>query len=118
MHADNASVNGTSGGEPRERGGMTEGDVSERPERAERSVWEMAVLDGGPAHGTRMRVADRPGVLQVTYPCAVVESPDGSPGESSGEGVRVQALFVYRRDVRGRAGQDRPVRYGFDAASP
>ncbi|CAM5420677.1 hypothetical protein SCALM49S_08429 [Streptomyces californicus] len=28
--------------------------------------WELAVLDGGPAHGLRTRVADRPHVLQVT----------------------------------------------------
>ncbi|WP_406149735.1 hypothetical protein [Streptomyces sp. NBC_01012] len=70
------------------------------------TVWEVAVLDGGPADGLRMRVADRPGVVQVTCPCEV----DGpSPG------VRVDALYVYRRrpGVRGE-----PLRYGFDAASP
>ncbi|MFE4454646.1 hypothetical protein [Streptomyces sp. NPDC056796] len=70
------------------------------------TVWEVAVLDGGPADGLRMRVADRPGVVQVTCPCEVEEPPAR---------VRVEALYVYRRDpqVRGE-----PLRYGFDAASP
>lgn len=67
--------------------------------------WESAELVGGPAHGLRIRVAGRPGVLQVTYPCAV---------ELQVENVSVQALFIYRR----RSGGVQPVRYGFDAASP
>lgn len=67
---------------------------------------EDAVLDGGPAHGLRMRVADRPGVIQVTYPCAV----DGPTG-----GAQVEALYVYRRDSRVIR---EPLRYGFDVASP
>ncbi|MFE3187284.1 hypothetical protein ACFXKR_41635 [Streptomyces violascens] len=71
--------------------------------------WESAELDGGPAHGLRMRIAGRPAVLQVTYPCVV---------ESQAEGVSVQALFIYRRHPRRRASGDQPVRYGFDAASP
>ncbi|MBD0742435.1 hypothetical protein [Streptomyces sp. CBMA152] len=68
--------------------------------------WEYAVLDGGPANGLRMRVADRPGVIQVTYPCAV----DGPAG-----GAQVEALYVYRRDSRVHR---EPLRYGFDVASP
>ncbi|MCX4553976.1 hypothetical protein OG204_31240 [Streptomyces sp. NBC_01387] len=68
--------------------------------------WEAAVLVGGPANGLQLRVADRPWVVQVTYPCEH-DSPAG--------GARVQALYVYRRDPRA-AGQ--PVRYGFDVASP
>lgn len=67
------------------------------------------MLDGGPAHGLRLRVAGRPAIVQVTYPCAV---------EQSAENVKVQALFIYRRDTRRRAGGVQPVRYGFDAASP
>lgn len=69
-------------------------------------AWETAVLDGGPADGLRLRVAGRPGLLQVTYPC-VVEDPR--------ENVLVQALHLYRRTPR-TAGS--PLRYGFDAASP
>ncbi|MEV7864723.1 hypothetical protein AB0P17_01145 [Streptomyces sp. NPDC088124] len=68
--------------------------------------WEIAVLDGGPANGVRMRVADRPSVVQVTYPCEL----DGPSG-----GAQVDALFVYRRDPRV---QGEPLRYGFDLASP
>ncbi|MFB7914704.1 hypothetical protein [Streptomyces sp. NPDC056061] len=68
--------------------------------------WENAVLDGGPADGLRMRVTDRPGVLQVTYPCQV---------ETSSGGIQVEALYVYRRDPRVRS---EPLRYGFDGASP
>ncbi|GGU47968.1 hypothetical protein [Streptomyces violascens] len=71
--------------------------------------WESVELDGGPGHGLRVRVAGRPGVLQVTYPCAV---------EPQAENVSVHALFIYRRDTRRRTGGDQPVRYGFDAASP
>ncbi|MFE9250532.1 hypothetical protein [Streptomyces sp. NPDC007088] len=70
--------------------------------------WEAAVLDGGPADGLRMRVADRPGVVQVTLPCPV----DEEPGEA---GLRVEALYVYRRDPRVR---EEPLRYGFDGATP
>lgn len=93
--------------------------------------WELVELDGGPAHGLRMRVLGQARVLQVTYPCAVEPS--------QGELASVQAVFVYRRDVRrglrgdaggGGAGGDagggaagdvhagQPVRYGFDPASP
>ncbi|MBM7442238.1 hypothetical protein [Streptomyces sp. HB132] len=70
------------------------------------TVWEVAVLAGGPADGLRMRVADRPGVVQVTSPCEL----DGPP-----PGVRVDALYVYRREPQPRGGL---LRYGFDAASP
>ncbi|MFJ5103822.1 hypothetical protein [Streptomyces sp. NPDC088554] len=68
--------------------------------------WEAAVLDGGPADGVRMRVADRPSVVQVTYPCEL----DGPAG-----GAQVDALFVYRRDPRVKV---EPLRYGLDLASP
>ncbi|OON77279.1 hypothetical protein [Streptomyces tsukubensis] len=68
--------------------------------------WEAAVLDGGPADGVRMRVADRPGVVQVTYPCQV---------EPRVEAMQVEALYVYRRDPRVRG---EPLRYGFDGATP
>ncbi|MFJ6212113.1 hypothetical protein ACIQGZ_02050 [Streptomyces sp. NPDC092296] len=81
--------------------------------------WETAVLDGGPAHGLRVRVADRPQVLQVSYPCPPEESPGGElPGGELPGGVRVQALHIYRRDPRGPGGPGGPVRYGFDPASP
>ncbi|MGW5861141.1 hypothetical protein ACWFRJ_03050 [Streptomyces sp. NPDC055239] len=71
------------------------------------AVRELAVLDGGPAHGLRLHVADRPPVVQVTRPCDVEEAgPDG---------LRAEALYVYRRDLRV---QDEPLRYGFDGASP
>ncbi|MFF2328828.1 MULTISPECIES: hypothetical protein [unclassified Streptomyces] len=72
----------------------------------EATVWEAAVLDGGPATGLRTRVTGRPGVLQVTYPCEMGASPGG---------VQVEALYVYRRDYRV---QREPLRYRFDAASP
>ncbi|MFF3730359.1 hypothetical protein ACFYXM_08595 [Streptomyces sp. NPDC002476] len=68
--------------------------------------WEYAVLDGGPADGLRTRVTDRPGVLQVTYPCQL-DAPSGD--------IQVEALYVYRRDPRVRS---EPLRYGFDRASP
>ena len=68
--------------------------------------WETAVLAGGPADGLRMRVAGRPSVLQVTYPCRV---------ESPAEGVRVDALYVYRRHL---AVDSEPLAYGYDSASP
>ena len=68
--------------------------------------WETAVLAGGPADGLRMRFAGRPSVLQVTYPCRV---------ESPAEGVRVDALYVYRRHL---AVDSEPLAYGYDSASP
>ncbi|MFI5808527.1 hypothetical protein [Streptomyces sp. NPDC051561] len=70
------------------------------------SGWEEAVLDGGPAHGMRIRVTDRPAVLQVTYP-VLVDAPT--------EGVSVQAHHVYRKDLYVKT---EPLRYGFDEASP
>ncbi|MBD0709650.1 MULTISPECIES: hypothetical protein [unclassified Streptomyces] len=73
--------------------------------QAEEAVWEDGVLSGGPADGVRVRVARRPDIVQVTYPC---ELPDGE------HGLRVDALFVYRRDGRTQGG----LRYGFDPASP
>jgi hypothetical protein len=76
-------------------------------ETTEVTGWEIAVLDGGPADGLRMKVSDRPRVIQVTYPCQV-------EAESS-DGVRVEAVYLYRRDYTVAAG---PVRYGFDIASP
>ncbi|WP_030419877.1 hypothetical protein VM636_29400 [Streptomyces sp. SCSIO 75703] len=70
------------------------------------TTWEMAVLDGGPAHGWRLEVADRPRVIQVTSPCQVRSAPDG---------VRAEGVYVYRIDhtVTGE-----PLRYGYDVASP
>ncbi|WP_046494048.1 hypothetical protein [Streptomyces odonnellii] len=86
---------------------MSGHDHSRTKSRSERGTeWETAVLDGGPADGVRMRVADRPAVVQVTYPCEV-EGPAG--------GAQVEALYVYRRDPRV---QEEPLRYGFDQASP
>ncbi|MEU0128365.1 MULTISPECIES: hypothetical protein [unclassified Streptomyces] len=70
------------------------------------TVWEVAVLDGGPAHGLRIKVADRPGVVQVTCPCEL----DAPPPR-----MRVDALYLYRREPP-MPGE--PLRYGFDAASP
>ncbi len=68
--------------------------------------WETAVLAGGPADGLRMQVAGRPSVLQVTYPCRV---------DAAGDGVRVEALFVYRRQL---GVHSEPLTYGYDSASP
>ncbi|GGY02175.1 hypothetical protein [Streptomyces minutiscleroticus] len=68
--------------------------------------WEAAVLVGGPADGLRMKVAERPPVVQVTYPCVLEEQADG---------VRAEALYIYRRDLRT---EEEPLRYGFDGASP
>ncbi|WP_256256408.1 hypothetical protein [Streptomyces sp. MUSC 14] len=71
------------------------------------TCWETAVLEGGPADGLRMKVSDRPRVIQVTLPCKLeAASPDG---------VRAEAVYLYRRDY-GVA--DEPLRYGFDIASP
>ncbi|MEU7424818.1 hypothetical protein [Streptomyces sp. NPDC040750] len=69
--------------------------------------WEVAVLDGGPAAGLRMRVCDRPRVIQVTYPCR--------PAAGSPDGVRAEAVYLYRRDYTVTGG---PLRYGYDIASP
>jgi len=77
--------------------------------------WENAILEGGPADGLRMRVTDRPGVLQVTYPCPVDSSPDEAEGKKGAHGVQVEALYVYRRDLRVRS---EPLKYGYDRASP
>ena len=68
--------------------------------------WETAVLSGGPADGLRMKVSDRPRVVQVTYPCQVEAGP---------EGLRTEGVYVYRRDY---GVTSEPLRYGFDIASP
>ncbi|MFI5763188.1 hypothetical protein ACIA8F_19910 [Streptomyces sp. NPDC051563] len=70
--------------------------------------WESAVLVGGPAEGVRVRVVGRPPVLQVTFPCEL---------EADTDAVRVEALYVYRRDVR-QASDEEALTYGFDGASP
>ncbi|MFF8404744.1 hypothetical protein ACF1AB_40700 [Streptomyces sp. NPDC014846] len=76
-------------------------------ETTEVTGWEIAVLDGGPAHGLRMKVSDRPRTVQVTCPCQV----EGA----SVEGMRAEAVYVYRRD---HTVTEEPLRYGFDIASP
>ncbi|MEU6853575.1 hypothetical protein ABZ901_27075 [Actinacidiphila alni] len=76
-------------------------------------TWEEAVLDGGPAHGLRVRVVGRPRVLQVTHPCLVDQDTPAAPAGAAP--LRVEALHVYRRDPQ-TAGA--PLRYGFDPASP
>ncbi|MEW1722343.1 hypothetical protein [Streptomyces sp. NPDC093109] len=81
-------------------------ETTQRTQQTTETAWEVAVLDGGPADGVRMRVADRPSVVQVTYPCEL----DGPAG-----GAHVDALYVYRRDLRVKA---EPLRYGVDPASP
>lgn len=53
-----------------------------------------------------MRVTDRPRTIQVTYPCEL---------EAPSNGVRAEALHIYRRDFRVKS---EPLRYGFDGASP
>ncbi|MGW1747126.1 hypothetical protein ACWCRD_16270 [Streptomyces sp. NPDC002092] len=68
--------------------------------------WETAVLTGGPADGLRMKVSDRPRVIQVTYPCQVEAGP---------EGLRAEGVYLYRRDY---GVTSEPLRYGFDIASP
>ncbi|MFI1942658.1 hypothetical protein [Streptomyces virginiae] len=69
---------------------------------------EPAVLVGGPADGMRIRVVGRPAVLQVTFPCEV---------EAVARAVRVEALYVYRRDAR-QPLEGEEQAYGFDGASP
>ncbi|MFG2417237.1 hypothetical protein [Streptomyces goshikiensis] len=70
--------------------------------------WESAVLIGGPAEGVRVRVVGRPPVLQVTFPCEL---------EADTDAVKVEALYVYRRDAR-QAADEEELTYGFDGASP
>ncbi|WP_055491263.1 hypothetical protein [Streptomyces sp. TP-A0356] len=67
---------------------------------------ESATLHGGPADGLRVQVTHRPRALQVTYPCEVSSPP---------EGMRAEALYIYRRDLKVHS---EPLRYGYDAASP
>ncbi|MEV5876363.1 hypothetical protein AB0L75_19440 [Streptomyces sp. NPDC052101] len=76
-------------------------------ETTEVTGWETAVLDGGPADGVRMKVSDRPRVIQVTCPCPIEAAPPG--------GIRAEAVYLYRRDY---AVTTEPLRYGFDVASP
>lgn len=73
---------------------------------ADVAAWEVAVLDGGPADGMRIKVADRPRVVQVAYPCQAEGAPTG---------VRVEGVYVYRLD---HGVPDEPLRYGFDIACP
>ncbi|MEU7182622.1 hypothetical protein ACWIG3_26230 [Streptomyces celluloflavus] len=75
--------------------------------------WETAILDGGPADGMRVRVADRPSVLQVNRPCAIEDPQDGVRDPQ--EVVHVAALHIYRRDLKVKS---EPLRYGFDGVSP
>ncbi|MFJ9568302.1 hypothetical protein [Streptomyces bacillaris] len=79
---------------------------TQEPSAAADPAEESAVLVGGPADGTRIRVAGRPSVVQITYPCEL----DGPAG-----GARADALYVYRRDPRV---ESEPLRYGVDPASP
>ncbi|WP_236064085.1 hypothetical protein [Streptomyces poriferorum] len=72
------------------------------------AVQEIAVFEGGPAHGLRLRVTHRPPVVQITRPCTLEDTAEP-------EGLRAEALYVYRRDLRV---QEEPLRYGFDEASP
>ncbi|WP_369386913.1 hypothetical protein AB5J72_04315 [Streptomyces sp. CG1] len=76
-------------------------------ETTEVKAWETVVLDGGPADGLRMKVSDRPRVVQVTFPCRIEAAPQG--------GVRAEAVYLYRRDY---SVTTEPLRYGFDIASP
>ncbi|PWS41189.1 hypothetical protein DKT74_28900 [Streptomyces sp. ZEA17I] len=85
---------------PQERRRAQEASAAAEPTQ------EAAVLVGGPADGTRIRVAGRPSVVQITYPCEL----DGPAG-----GARADALYVYRRDPRVAS---EPLRYGVDPASP
>ncbi len=68
--------------------------------------WEEAVLEGGPAHGLRIRVTNRPAVLQVTLP-VMIDSPVA--------GMKVEAHHLYRKDPSVKTA---PLHYGFDLASP
>lgn len=70
-------------------------------------AWEWAHLDGGPADGMRVRVTGPPRVLQVTSGCPAEEE-----AEDDGQALRVEALYIYRLK------QGRPLRYGWDHASP
>jgi hypothetical protein len=54
----------------------------------------------------RVKVADRPRVVQVTYPCRA---------EGAAAGVRVEGVYVYRLD---HGVTEEPLRYGFDIACP
>lgn len=65
--------------------------------------WETAALEGGPADGRRVRVANRPVVLQVTFPCKAEDDSDG---------LQVRASHIYRRE------QGDQLRYAYDPASP
>lgn len=76
------------------------------PDAAPETTGEAAVLVGGPADGTRIRVTGRPAVVQVTYPCELDDPSDGA---------RADALYVYRRDLQV---EHAPLRYGVDPASP
>ncbi|MFF3995429.1 hypothetical protein ACFYX8_19335 [Streptomyces cyaneofuscatus] len=76
------------------------------PDAAPETVGEAAVLVGGPADGTRIRVTGRPAVVQVTYPCEL---------DGPSDGARAEALYVYRRDLQVERA---PLRYGVDPASP
>ena len=72
------------------------------------TAWETAELEGGPADGTRVRVAGRPRVLQVTAECPVDGLVPGAPGAP----LTVSAVHVYRRR------QQDPLRYAWDWATP
>ncbi|MET7868427.1 hypothetical protein [Streptomyces cyaneofuscatus] len=76
------------------------------PDAAPETVGEAAVLVGGPADGTRIRVTGRPAVVQVTYPCEL---------DGPSDGARAEALYVYRRDLQVERS---PLHYGLDPASP
>ncbi|MFE0633129.1 hypothetical protein ACFW3D_40125 [Streptomyces sp. NPDC058864] len=67
-------------------------------------VWETAVLEGGPADGVTVRVAERPLVLQITRRCQADEPVHD---------LVVDMVFVYRRKHA-----QPPLRYGYDPASP
>ena len=81
-------------------------DAAETVETADVTGWEVAVLDGGPADGMRVKVTDRPRVVQVSYPCRAEGAPSG---------VRVEGVYVYRLD---HGVTEEPLRYGFDIACP
>ncbi|MGY0490257.1 hypothetical protein [Streptomyces sp. WG-D5] len=87
---------------------MPKSPPANTPATGDTSAEELAILEGGPAHGLRLHVTDRPPVVQVTRPCAMEEPP-------ASQGLRAEALYVYRRDLHI---QQAPLRYGFDRASP